>query len=584
MQLFEALKIIRDRRQSEGRSTDSSEPIRVDLICGFTPLHLKTFLTAELTLRSACGSVDVRTGLFGDIAGSLQESLKEPPDSAVVVLEWSDLDPRLGYRSSGGWRPECIPDIVESTALCLDRLEKLLTKLSQKTTLAVSLPTCPLPPLFPSPGGLADVSSANLHSLLAESAVKLVESGTVRLLDSARLDSSPLSRADAKADLRTGFPYSMEHASDLAGELASLLKPEPVMKGIITDLDNTFWAGILGEDGLDGISWDLDHKTHLHALFQEQLAALADLGVLIAVASKNETASVEQAFKRDDLVFPTERFFPVEANWGPKSTSVRRILKAWNIGADSVVFIDDSPIELAEVQEAFPEIQVRQFPTGDEAGLVALLEELRRRFGRARVSAEDRLRLRSLQAASELDQSQISSDDFLAKARAEITLDWNVFDERSLQLINKTNQFNLNGCRIDEAEWRRRAKDPASILLGVNYTDKFSPLGKICVLLGRVEGDTVVVTSWVLSCRAFSRRIEHAVLNSLFQKTSRQQLLFEFQSTDRNSPLQNTFLELTGEKPQSGHVTLSQARFQKHCPLLFATVKNNEPQRNPHAA
>ena len=249
-----------------------------------------------------------------------------------------------------------------------------------------------------------------------------------------------------------------------------------------------------------------------------------------------------------------------------------------------MVFIDDSPIELAEVQEAFPEIECRQFPTGDEAGVVSLVDELRSLFGRADVSDEDRLRMQSLRAASDLADVEIDTDAFLAKAEAEITLQWNVFDERSLQLLNKTNQFNLNGCRLDEADWRKRADQPQSILLGVSYTDKFSPLGKISVLLGRVEGKAVVVDSWVLSCRAFSRRIEHAVVRALFEHTGCEQVICRFTATDRNGPLQTTLHELTGEPPASGAVTLSHFTFQSNCPTIFAEVISHEPQRNSHAA
>jgi len=578
VQLFEALKIIRDRSQAGGTSTR-----RVDLICGFTPLHLKTFLAAKLMLRADC-VFDVHTGLFGDILGSLQCSLSEPPDSTVLMLEWSDLDPRLGYRSSGGWRPDKMADVVESAGLYLTRLEKPLQELAEKTTLAVCLPTLPLPPMFPSPTGLADVASLKLRALVADFAVRLAEDGAIRVLDSASLDrvSEPASRFDAASELRSGFPFTMAHAAALAGELAALLKPIPAMKGIITDLDNTLWAGIVGEDGLDGISWNLDHKTHQHALYQEQLAALADLGALVAVASKNEDSLVKQAFEQCDLIFPTDSFFPVEANWGPKSESIRRILTAWNIGADSVVFIDDSPIELAEVQAAIPEIHCRQFSTGDEAAVVSLLEELRSLFGRASVSEEDRLRMKSLRAVSELADDEVDSDSFLAKAEAEMTLEWNSFDERSLQLINKTNQFNLNGVRLDEAEWRERSSDTESILLGVSYTDKFSPLGKISVLLGRQDGGTIVVDSWVLSCRAFSRRIEHSTLQALFDQTGCNQFQFEFQETNRNGPFQKTLRELTSETPKAGLVTLSQTSFETNAPQLFATVTTDE--RHPHAA
>ena len=581
MQLFEALKTIRDRSRVADGLTHS-----VDLICGFTPLHLRTFFAAELISRYETGSVDVGVGLFGNIAGSLEQSLIRCAGSAAVILEWADLDPRLSFRSSGGWRPDRMVDIVESTGTRLDQLAALLTSLASKTTLAVCLPTLELPPLFPSPNGLADRAALQLRSLIADFAVTLTGTASIRILDSQQLNrlSPTAARFDAAAELRSGFPYTMEHATVLACELAALLRPRPAMKGIITDLDNTFWSGIVGEDGLDGISWDLDHKTHQHAVYQEQLAALAELGVLVAVASRNDEQLVEQAFRRSDLICPAENLFPVEANWGQKSESVRRILDTWNIGPDSVLFIDDSPIELAEVQAAFPQIECRQFPAGDETEVVALVQELRSMFGRANTSAEDRIRLKSLKATRGLPQREISSDAFLSTAEAEIQLDWNLFDERSLQLINKTNQFNLNGRRLDEADWRQRAEDPESILLGVTYTDKFSPLGKISVLLGRQRHATVSIDSWVLSCRAFSRRIEHAVLRALLEQTGCRRLELQFEPTDRNTPFQDTLQKLTGEKPVSGNIVLCQSAFQTNCPEIFAKVTDNESKRNTHAA
>ncbi|MFP6765728.1 MAG: HAD-IIIC family phosphatase [Planctomycetaceae bacterium] len=581
MQLFEALKTIRDRGHVADGLLHS-----VDLICGFTPLHLRTLFAAELTSRYSTGAVDVSTGLFGDIAGSLEQSLARCPESAVVILEWADLDPRLGFRSSGGWRPDRIADIIESTSSRLRQLATSLAQLASKTTLAVCLPTLELPPLFPSPNRLADISALQLRSLIASFAVTLAETDSIRILDAQQIDRvSPVAaRFDAAAELRSGFPYTMDHAAALAGELAALLRPTPALKGIITDLDNTFWSGLVGEDGLYGISWDLDHKTHLHAVYQGQLAALAELGVLVGVASKNDRQLVEQAFQRSDLIFPAENLFPVEAGWGPKSQSVRKILDTWNISADSVIFIDDSPIELAEVEAAFPQIECRQFPVRDEAGVVTLLEELRSLFGRASISTEDRIRIRSLRAAGGTAPAEVNSDIFLSTAEADIRLDWNLFDERSLQLINKTNQFNLNGHRLDEADWRQRMNDPDSLLLGITYTDKFSPLGKISVLLGRRQNETISIDSWVLSCRAFSRRIEHAAIQALLNRTGCRRVTFQFEATDRNGPFQNTLHELTGEQPATGTVVLRQSAFQANCPTIFAKVTDNDAMRDAHAA
>lgn len=587
MQLIEALKTIRSR----GRD---GAPWRCKLLCGFTPLHLQTFLTAELLQRYDRGPVAVSIGLFGDLCGNLDRAIEQKandavPDAAAVVIEWSDLDPRLGYRSTGGWRVDRIPDVIESAKLRLAQLSSRLERLAHQTSVAVVLPTLPLPPLFQSPLGRADLAELSLRQAVAEFAARAADLPGVRLVGSQQLDlTSPLGqRFDATSDVRTGFPYTAAHASALAAALSEQLRPAAQLKGIITDLDNTFWAGIVGDDGIDAVSWDLDHKSQQHGLYQELLAALADLGVLIGVASKNDPDVAATALQRRDLVFPSDKLFPIESNWGAKSQSVARILQAWNIGADSVVFIDDNPMEIAEVSEAFPQIHCRQFPTGDEAAVIDLLRELRSLFGKASVSEEDRLRLGSLKSSAAITDidSEGDADAFLAKADAQIYLEWNCPDERSFQLVNKTNQFNLNGERLDESDWRRLTSDARTVLLAVNYRDKFAPLGKISVVIGQMtENETLEINHWVMSCRAFSRRIEHATVKALFERTCCSNLRFQFTETERNGPLKQCLAELCGITPVRGPLELSNSTFDTNCPDIFAEVSHNESVRDSRAA
>src|SRR4029077_61081 len=106
-------------------------------------------------------------------------------------------------------------------------------------------------------------------------------------------------------------------------------------------------------------------------LYQQMLVALSEAGVLIAVASKNDPEAVEEAFQRQDLILPRDRIYPMEIHWGPKSESVGRILRAWNVAADAVVFVDDSPMELAEVKATHPEIGALVFPAHDEQAAYA---------------------------------------------------------------------------------------------------------------------------------------------------------------------------------------------------------------------
>ena len=124
-------------------------------------------------------------------------------------------------------------------------------------------------------------------------------------------------------------------------------------------------------------------------------------------------------------------------------------------------------------------------------------------------------------------------------------------DPRALELVNKTNQFNLNGVRYTEADWKNRLARPGAFLAMVSYRDKFGPLGKIAVLEGRREEETLFIDAWVMSCRAFSRRIEHRCLQTMFEHYAAREILFNFQPTPRNGPLRDFFASIAGGVPSA---------------------------------
>ena len=230
-----------------------------------------------------------------------------------------------------------------------------------------------------------------------------------------------------KSDLYSGLPYTMQHADRLAAQLAQALLPPPPKKGIISDLDDTLWNGIVGEVGPDAVTWDLASHAQLHGLYQKLLGSLADSGTLIGVASKNDPAVVHQAFERPDLLLRSDQVFPIEVHWNAKSGSVTRILETWNIAADSVIFVDDSPMELAEVAAAHPGIECVLFPKNDYAAGLAMLRHLRDRCGKERVSKDDALRLESIrQGAAFREQTSggAAPESFLQGINAVVTFDF----------------------------------------------------------------------------------------------------------------------------------------------------------------
>jgi FkbH-like protein len=581
MKLIEALSIIKSGASITG-------PLfRVTLATGFTPLHLETFLKAHLFQYAPTRQISVEHGLFGDLAGNIERAGAANAvalDAVVVVIEWEDLDARLGVRTLGGWTVAALPDILQSAQLTIERISAALRSVAAHVV--VSLPTLPFPPVsYTSPREISRLE-LELQKRLHEFAAAV---GTnVRVLHPNELDliSPAGSRFDLQNAVATGFPYSLEHADGLANLLANLSLPRVPKKGLITDLDDTLWAGILGDTGIQGVTWNLDGKAQIHGLYQRLLASLGSAGVLIGVASKNDPALVQEIFaERSDLLLSAEDVFPMESNWGPKSESVKLILRDWNIGPGDVVFIDDSPMEVAEVQAAFPEMECIVFPKKSYPELWTLLRRLRETFAKSSVLDEDKLRLDSLRAGVEFrEQSGNSSapDQLLRHAEAEISFSRDKRpDPRAFELINKTNQFNINGVRLTEAEWNALLADPGSFVLKLGYRDRFGPLGSIAVIAGRCYNRDVRIENWVMSCRAFSRRIEHQTLKLLFDSFPVDELLLAYTATPRNGPTRE-FLESYRSPLEEGTLRITREQFQNACPPLYHSLKdelvaNHEP-------
>lgn len=569
MKLVEALNILKSTKQQSG------EAFTCFLAAGLNPLHLGTFLAAELSLLFTGRKIEIQQGLYGDLPGNVSRLAKAETDAGIVLLEWADLDARLGIRSSAGWSPVLCADIVATVRARVSQIRQRIEEACARIPVIVCFPTLPLPPISFVPGWQAGSLEIELNAILQSVRLEISRHDQVRILSPQRLDAeSPWrERFDVESELLSGFPYRLAHASALAGLLARLVRKPIPKKGLITDLDDTLWKGILGEIGIEGVSWDLEHHSQMHAFYQRMLAALAGEGVLLALATKNDRPLVESAFSKRELVLPPRALFPLEASWGRKSDAVGRILKTWNVGADSVIFVDDSPLELAEVKAAYPGLECMRFPANDNAAIYDLALRLRDLFGKSVILEEDSIRAESIRrsytGASDSEAANVVPADFLEQVGAEITFSVGKtpLDPRALELVNKTNQFNLNGKRYTEAAWRNYVRDPSSFLWIVSYTDKYGPLGKIAVIAGRQDGRKLRIDLWVMSCRAFSRRIEYACLEKLFSEFVADEIDLDYMRTERNSPLREFLAAVSGKEPSPGGM-ISRQQFEAGSKLL----------------
>ena len=549
MKLLEALNAVKEMRRRKG------DVLPCDLATGFCPLHLKTFLQAELSKVFPNRNVEISEGLFGDLCGNLDRFRKSESEFGMIFVEWSDLDPRLGIRSTARWGETELSDILSTARSRALRLQMQIEERSESKLMAVSLPTLPLPPFSFTPSWQASLYETDLREIVQSFASAISRYSLVRVLNSQYVDlNSPLKeRFDVESELLTGFPYRLPHASTLSFSIARLLRPQIPKRALITDLDETLWKGILGEDGIDGISWDLEHRSQMHALYQRFLGSLASGGVLIGAASKNELSLVKEALRRKDLALSSSVIFPVEAHWNPKSQSVARILDTWNINADSVVFVDDSPLELAEVDAGHPGITCLQFSTGSSQDIQNMIFQLRDLFGKSAIHHEDEIRSTTIRRmnAGEGSFDRAITADFLEQTKPEVNFDFNktMLDSRALELVNKTNQFNLNGRRHTESSWMTIITETAGFLMVASYRDKFGPLGRIAVIAGKAEEKKLKIHTWVMSCRAFSRRIEYKCLAELVARFEPEEITFEYEVTGRNAPLRDFLGEILETNP-----------------------------------
>lgn len=299
-------------------------------------------------------------------------------------------------------------------------------------------------------------------------------------------------------------------------------------KVAVLDLDNTLWAGVVGEDGPHGIK--IGPPTPLgeaHAAFQRYLRELKERGVLLAVCSKNNEADAREPFTQTlGMELKLEDFVAFVANWEEKSENLKRIARSLNVGTDSLVFIDDNPLERAKVRRELPEVAVVELPR-DAAGFIAALDR-GAYFEALALSAEDLARNESYRANSQRAELREKAGDVESFLRnLDMRMHHGPFDdsvqERAVQLFNKTNQFNLTTRRHGAEEVAAMRADPQVWTQSFRLVDCFGDNGVIGLLVARPadEADWWEIDSFLMSCRVLGRQAEEFMLATLLAEANR---------------------------------------------------------------
>lgn len=289
-------------------------------------------------------------------------------------------------------------------------------------------------------------------------------------------------------------------------------------KTIILDLDNTLWGGVIGEVGKEGIELGKETPRGMaFADFQSYLKALSEMGVILNICSKNEEENAKAGFEHPSSILKADDFICFKANWLDKHVNIQQIIEEINIMEDSVIFIDDNLAEREIVAQNLPSIVNLKIDKVED--YISVLDQSGF-FEVTQLSKDDIKRndfYKDNIKRGQLEKSFTNFEDYLRSL--EMKYEIKSFDkktlERVVQLINKTNQFNLTTRRYTGAEIDEIAFSSKYITLYGRLADKFGDNGIVTVLIGKIEGDTVSIDLWVMSCRVFKRHLEYAMFDKL---------------------------------------------------------------------
>ncbi len=346
----------------------------------------------------------------------------------------------------------------------------------------------------------------------------------------------------------SNMPYSRDGLSAVAAEidraLGSVFRTRK--KIIALDLDNTLWGGIIGEDGVAGIELS-DHKEgQRYYDFQRQLLEMKNRGIVLAVNSKNNPEDAKAAIQgHPAMLLQEDDFVSRKINWDNKAINLKAMESELNLTENSFIFIDDNPVERETVKGECPEILVPDFPE-DTAELLAFAEDIWFDYCRPlRVLGEDLQKTQMYRDEAKRKQEMSESlnlDDYIRKL--EMTVDIHRMREaeleRVVQLINKTNQFNVTTKRYTQAEVEEIAADPDNAIYVVYSSDKYGDHGLISVIILVSEQQDMRIDTFLMSCRVMGRNLEDVILNEIAAKYGGK-LSGEFIPTAKNAPVKELY-------------------------------------------
>jgi FkbH-like protein len=502
-----------------------------------TLLRHRLFILRSFTLEPALpllraagllGGIDLTVDM-GDFNTYAQEVLDAQsrlyrcqPNTAILAVQTRDLAPEL-WDSFADLSPDEVDTVVERVTRELGQLFQSFRSLSEAHLVVhnfdiPSMPRC----------GVLDSQLPNGQSM----AIQRINQALKRLAADYRdvyiLDYEALVARhgrtrwyDEAKNAAMRMPIAAACLNSLVQEWLRFIHPlsGKICKVLVTDLDNTLWGGVAGEDGPQGIKLDAEYPGFAYQSVQRAMLDLYRRGILLAVCSKNNAFDVEEILeKHPGMLLRPDHFAAVRINWQDKAQNLREIADELNLGVDSLVFVDDNPAERQLIRMTLPEVTVIELPADplqfagaiQESPVFARLVLTEEDRDRGRLYAEQRQRVELERAAPSLENFYRALNQELKIAGvtpATVT--------RVAQLTQRTNQFNLTTKRYNEQQILQMASSPEYGVYALWVKDRFGDNGLVGVVVTHDSDQNCEIDTLLLSCRVIGRTVETALLSFL---------------------------------------------------------------------
>lgn len=543
-------------------SIDSSKqkPLRVAFLRTYTVEMIEPILRLRLLLEGYNPEF-----FFGDYNQFTQEILNTEsalysfnPNIVIIMMRIEELLPSFiddfGSKPYSEWE-----DIISSTVHQLGVLAETLEKNLRAQIIFQNI-SLPKDIYF----GLYDTQNAEgqtylIHKFNHQLAVEFKARQSAFIWDFTRFlqNKGYENIYDPKMWYTSKNPFKQsaypQIADDMLKYVLSVLGR--IKKCIVLDLDNTLWGGIAGEDGLEGVSLGHDYPGSCYRDFQKGLLRLYQRGVILAINSKNNlNDALEIMEKHPYMALKPKHFAVMRINWEDKVSNLKAIAQDLNIGIDSMIFIDDNPVECELVRSQCPECEVILLP--EKKYLIPDVLNNLNGIENIRLTEEDKKKGEMYQAQiarKEFEASFTDLEGFLKGLNVEVIIEPanNFSIPRIAQLTQKTNQMNLTTRRYTEADIQGFVKGSDTHVFSVASKDRFGDNGIVGVFILKINASECIIDTFLLSCRVIGRKIEDAMIAFIAESAKTKgakTLIGEYIPTAKNKPAADMYEKLRFKK------------------------------------